>query len=69
MKLREMRAELQRLGFQARRGRGSHEIWTDPAQPRRRIVLSGAGGDDAQPYQVAKMRNFRRGMMIYCHQV
>lgn len=65
MKLRTVRAELRQLGFEARRGRGSHEIWIDPIQPRRRIVLSGTGGDDAQSYQVTKLRRFRRGMMLY----
>ena len=64
-KLRELRKELRQLGFEARQGRGSHEIWTDPALPSHRIVLYGSGGDDAKPYQVTKMRKFRRGMMVY----
>jgi predicted RNA binding protein YcfA (HicA-like mRNA interferase family) len=65
MKLRALRSELRQLGFEARRGKGSHEIWTDPEQPRRKVVLYGLGGDDAKPFQVSKVRRFQRGTMIY----
>ncbi len=65
MKLRVVRAELRQLGFKVRSGRGSHEIWSDPMLPRRRIVLSGSNSNDAKPYQVTRMRKLRRGMMIY----
>ena len=65
VKLRELRSELRQLGFIPRPGKGSHEIWTDPLRPRRKVVLSGAGGKDARPFQISKVRQFRRGMMVY----
>jgi predicted RNA binding protein YcfA (HicA-like mRNA interferase family) len=68
VKLRELRSELRQLGFVPRQGKGSHEVWTDPQRPRRNVVLSGAGGEDAKPFQISKVRRFRRGMMVYDEQ-
>lgn len=65
MKLRQLRTELREMGFEAHRGRGSHEIWIDPAQPRRRVVLAGSDGTDALKYQLMRVRRFQRGMMIF----
>lgn len=65
VKLRVLRSELRQLGLTPRQGKGSHEIWTDPDQPGRRVVLYGSGGDDAKSFQVSKVRQFRRGTMIY----
>jgi predicted RNA binding protein YcfA (HicA-like mRNA interferase family) len=65
IKLRALRSELRQLGFEPRQGKGSHEIWTDPERPRRKVVLYGPGGDDAKPFQVSKVRQFQRRMMIF----
>jgi predicted RNA binding protein YcfA (HicA-like mRNA interferase family) len=54
MKNRCLKAFLRRRGFVPRRGKGSHAVWTHPDQPRLRVVLHGADGQDAQPYQVAR---------------
>jgi len=59
VKLSALRRELQELGFSCRQGRGSHEVWTCPGYGRN-VVLHGADGEDAKPYQVAKVRRFRR---------
>jgi predicted RNA binding protein YcfA (HicA-like mRNA interferase family) len=64
-KVRELRALLRDLGFVSRSGRGSHEVWVDPQAPRRRVVLCGRDGDDAQKYQAAQVRAFKRGSMVY----
>ncbi len=67
MKLRDVRAELRALGFVCRSGKGSHEIWTDPARPGRRVVLTGRDGDDLHKYQAARVRKFKQGLMV-CRQ-
>ncbi len=67
MKLRDARAELRALGFVRRSGKGSHEIWTDPASPQRRVVLYGRDGEDIHHYQAARVRKFKRGSVM-CQQ-
>ena len=49
-KIRELRSQLKKAGFEWRPGKGSHGKWYHPgiAAP---IVLSGNDGDDAQRYQ------------------
>lgn len=59
LKIRKLRAALREQGYQARRCRGSHEVWVHPAQPRRHVVLAGNGGKDAHHYQVARVRKFQ----------
>jgi len=51
-KIRELRADLRRAGFEELRGRGdgSHSFWRHRAGPTH-ATLSGATGADAQPYQ------------------
>ncbi len=65
IKLRQLRTELRAMGFEVRRGRGSHEIWTDPTQPQRRVTLAGSNGADALKYQLTRVRRFQRGMMVF----
>jgi predicted RNA binding protein YcfA (HicA-like mRNA interferase family) len=55
MKIRTLQTLLRKRGYHMRPGRGSHRIWTHPGQPDRPIVLHGLGGDDAHPYQVARV--------------
>jgi predicted RNA binding protein YcfA (HicA-like mRNA interferase family) len=58
-KVRELRADLRRAGFQSRaaRGKGSHTFWTHRLLPSEQITLSGHDGDDAKPYQERLVRN------------
>ncbi len=67
IKLHQLRITLRAWGFKARRGRGSHEVWTDPRQPQRRVVLYGKDSDDARKFQAARICKFRRGTMVYQH--
>lgn len=65
MKLRELRAVLRRSGFTARCNGGSHEVWESVLQPGCVIVLAGQDGKEAHRYQVKKVRQLCRGMMVY----
>ena len=50
-KIRELVAELERAGWlHTGGGKGSHRKFAHPGS-RRKIVLSGANGADAHPYQ------------------
>ncbi len=64
-KMGALRVQLRKAGWMCRRGRGSHEIWRDPGDRRRRVVLNGRDGDDAPRYQQARVRKFHKGMMVY----
>ena len=66
MKLRDVRTELRALGFVRRAGKGSHEIWTDPMQPGRRVVLYGRGSDELHKYQATLLRKLKRGKSVDC---
>jgi predicted RNA binding protein YcfA (HicA-like mRNA interferase family) len=55
-KMRRLRAELRRLGYQCHQGKGSHQVWKRPGVARG-IVLHGADGCDAKPYQLKRVRN------------
>ncbi len=67
IKLHQLRITLRAWGFKVRRGRGSHEVWTDPRQPQRHVVLYGKDSDDARKVQAARIRKFRRGIMVCRH--
>lgn len=56
-KIRELKAELLREGFEQRPGSGSHTVWYHPLLPAERVVLAGNDGDDAGGYLVRKVRN------------
>jgi predicted RNA binding protein YcfA (HicA-like mRNA interferase family) len=64
-KMRELRAVLGELGFESRPGKGSHEVWIDPVQPQRRVVLYGRNGKDAHRYQATRVRKLKRGATVY----
>ena len=55
-KIRHLKALLRRSGFRCRPGKGSHSVWTHPERPGMRLVLTGADGEDAKPYQEARAR-------------
>jgi predicted RNA binding protein YcfA (HicA-like mRNA interferase family) len=55
-KIRELVAELERAGWvQAGGGKGSHRKFAHP-RSRRKVILSGARGADAYPYQEKLVR-------------
>jgi predicted RNA binding protein YcfA (HicA-like mRNA interferase family) len=64
-KMRELRTVLCELGFESRPGKGSHEVWVDPVQPQRRVVLYGRNGNDAHRYQATRVRKLKRGAVVY----
>jgi predicted RNA binding protein YcfA (HicA-like mRNA interferase family) len=49
-KIRDLRAELSKAGFEVVRTRGSHERWVHPCLPERPITVAGKDGDDAKLY-------------------
>ena len=55
-KTRELKADLQRAGFEWRPGKGSHGKWIHPLLPEVRVILSGADGEDARDYQERDVR-------------
>jgi predicted RNA binding protein YcfA (HicA-like mRNA interferase family) len=60
-KIRELKADLRRAGYQEvrRRGKGSHSWWQHPlvAEP---VSMAGQDGDDAHPYQERAVRDALR---------
>lgn len=55
-KNRELKAELEGLGFARQPGKGSHTNWRHPRLPGFRVTLSGRDGDDARRYHVEAVR-------------
>jgi predicted RNA binding protein YcfA (HicA-like mRNA interferase family) len=56
-KVRQLKAELQRAGFQNRGGKGSHTNWVHPWLPGMRITIAGQDGDDARAYNEDAVRD------------
>lgn len=54
-KIRELIAELERAGFVDRGGQGSHRNFVHPKVSRPATIF-GAGGDDAEQYQLRAVR-------------
>lgn len=54
-KIRELKAMLRKVGFFYQPGKGSHTVWKHPALAEK-VVLAGADGDDAKPYQKKDVR-------------
>jgi predicted RNA binding protein YcfA (HicA-like mRNA interferase family) len=52
-KIRQLKAELRKLGFveDTRGGKGSHTKWTHPLIPGVTVLIAGHEGDDADYYQ------------------
>ncbi|GAC1394665.1 MAG: hypothetical protein PVS3B3_27000 [Ktedonobacteraceae bacterium] len=64
MKLRELRTVLRQCGFVARQNGGSHQVWTNPHQPRCNIVLAGQDGKEAHKYQEARVRKYCKHVSV-----
>ena len=54
-KIRNLKADLRSAGCIMRPGKGSHTVWGHALIPDT-FTLSGADGDDAQPYQEREVR-------------
>ena len=59
-KLRQLRADLRRAGFNVDHQRGSHQVWKHPLIPGVSANLAGADGTDAKPYQEQEVRTALR---------
>lgn len=55
-KLRQLRADLKKVGWYKARQVGSHEQWKHPLLPEALIPLAGKDGDDADHYQECDVR-------------
>jgi predicted RNA binding protein YcfA (HicA-like mRNA interferase family) len=55
-KIRQLKAELLREGFEWRPAKGSHTYWTHPLLPGKSVTLAGNDGADAKPYQERDVR-------------
>jgi predicted RNA binding protein YcfA (HicA-like mRNA interferase family) len=53
-KLRQLIADLEKVGFVNRGGKGSHRNFTHPKGLR--VTISGGAGDDAKHYQERDVR-------------
>ncbi len=59
-KLRQWRADLQRVGFYLDHQTGSHQIWKHPLIPGISVNLVGKDSADAKPYQEREIREAMR---------
>ncbi len=59
-KIRELKADLLRVGCVWRPAKGSHTRWSHPDVPDVRVTLSGNDGDDARDYQEQRVREALR---------
>jgi len=59
-KLRQWRADLQRVGFYLDHQTGSHQIWKHPLIPGISVNLVGKDSADAKPYQERELREALR---------
>ncbi|MBA2448798.1 MAG: type II toxin-antitoxin system HicA family toxin [Chloroflexi bacterium] len=55
-KVRQLRADLRRVGWGVARQAGSHQIWTHPLLPGVEVNLAGRDGTDAHHYQERDVR-------------
>lgn len=56
-KIRELRADAGRAGFNHLLGKGSHTKWKHPLVPGT-LVISGGDGNDARPYQERQLKEW-----------
>jgi len=52
VKIRKLKAELRKAGFDSRPGKGSHIVWYYPRDRSIHVSLAGNDGNDAKPYQI-----------------
>jgi predicted RNA binding protein YcfA (HicA-like mRNA interferase family) len=54
-KIRELKTDLRRAGFDSRPGKGSHEVFGHPLV-KETLSIAGGDGDDAKRYQEREVR-------------
>jgi predicted RNA binding protein YcfA (HicA-like mRNA interferase family) len=59
-KVRQLKADLAKVGAYKFSQVGSHEKWRHLLVPSVVVILSGHDGDDAKPYQEKDVRNLVR---------
>lgn len=57
-KVRELKRDLRRAGYEELpgRGKGSHSVWAHPDVADLQPTIAGQDGDDAKPYQEREVR-------------
>lgn len=56
-KIRQLKADLRKVGTRQLSQEGSHTKWQHSLVPASIVVLSGHDGDDAKPYQEKAVRD------------
>ena len=56
-KIRQLKADLRKIGAQQVSQEGSHTKWKHPLVTSITLILSGHDGDDAKPYQEKAVRD------------
>jgi predicted RNA binding protein YcfA (HicA-like mRNA interferase family) len=59
-KIRQLKADLWKAGFDSRPGKGSHVVFRHPFVPALEVTIAGQDGDDADKYQLKQVRNALR---------
>ena len=59
-KIRQLKADLRKIGAYQVSQEGSHTKWKHPLVPSSTLIISGHDGDDAKPYQEKAVRDLLR---------
>jgi predicted RNA binding protein YcfA (HicA-like mRNA interferase family) len=59
-KIRQLKADLRKVGAYQVSQEGSHTKWKHPLVTSSTLILSGHDGDDAKPYQEKAVRDLLR---------
>ncbi len=54
-KIRQLKAQLRKVGFSSRPGKGSHTVWEHPMLPNLSVTIPGKDGDAAKYYLVEEV--------------
>jgi predicted RNA binding protein YcfA (HicA-like mRNA interferase family) len=57
LKIRQLKADLRKAGFESRPGKGCHVVFRHPLVPSLEVTIAGQDGDDAEKYQLKEVRN------------
>ena len=57
VKIRQLKADLRKAGFDSRPGKGSYVVFRHPLVPALEVTIAGQDGDDAHKYQIKEVRN------------
>ncbi len=59
-KIRQLKADLRKIGAYQVSQEGSHTKWKHPLVSSSTLIISGHDGDDAKPYQEKAVRDLLR---------